>query len=201
MPKAAPGLLGGRLPLAAASPRLSTLDPLTTAGSPTGGEPVTAWLARALTALAKEAEAASGRLVGLTNQHRAWHEVLRQAGPRGHSRAPAVLDLLAITPALSASLVARHVGCTPQGASGILQQLAELGVVTQATSRVRWKIYLASDLAIADRDRSGVEAPLAIGESLPEIDRDAIETTLDELFAELERTSSRARDRARAGSR
>ena len=186
VPKAAPGLLGGRLPLGRAGRP-------TTAASATEGEPVTAWLARALTALAKEAEAASGRLVELSNQYRAWHELLRRAGPRGHSRAPAVLDLLAITPVLSASLVAKHVGCTPQGASGILHQLAELGVLTQATTRSRWKIFLAADLSVADRDRSGAEAPLELGAALPEIDRDAIEQTLDELFANLERLDQRAK--------
>jgi hypothetical protein len=186
VPKAAPGLLGGRLPLAAASP-------LAAGRTSTEGEGVTAWLARALTALGKEAEAASGRLVELTSQHCAWHKVLRQAGPRGHSRAPAVLDLLAITPVLSASLVARHVGCTPQGASGILQQLAELGVLIQATTRSRWKIFLASDLALAERDALGTEAPVALGERLPDVDREAIETTLDELFADLERLDKRAK--------
>lgn len=189
VPKAAPGLLGGRLPFGAA--RLAD-----------EGLPVTPWLARALTALAREATLSARRLAELTRQHHAWRAHLAAAGLRGHARAPAILDLLAATPVLSATLVARHLGCTPQGAGLMLRQLADLGIVTERTSRSRFKIFLAGDLALADRQRSSageaamdLEAPLAVSDPLPEIDVGGIEATLDGLFADLERLNIRATTR------
>jgi hypothetical protein len=177
VPKAAPGLVGGRLSFQTAE-----------------GEPVTPWFGRALSTLAKEATGAERRLAELTRQHQAWHAVLRKAGLRGHARTPAVVDLLAATPVLSASLVAKHLGCTPQGAGSMLRQLVELGIVTEATPRARWKIYLAGDLTLANDERSGAgEGALSFSEPLPEVDRDAMEATLDELFADLERLDRRAK--------
>jgi hypothetical protein len=183
VPKVAPALLGGRLPLATASPMPTAI-------------PATPWLARALTALAKEAAGSARRLDDLTRQHRAWHSVFAGRGHRD-SRAPKVLDLLAATPVLSTSLVARHLGCTPRGASGLLKALARAGVVTAAQLNARWTIYLASDLSVADRDRSGAgegaDDPLGLSVPLPEVDREGIETTLDGLIAELDRLDQRTK--------
>ncbi len=182
VPKAAPGLLGGRLPLG-------------TTRSPDDETSVTTWLNRGLSALAEEGRGASRRLVELTRQHRAWRDCLADAGLRGHARTPFILDLLAATPVLSASLVARHLGCSTQAAGQMLRRLVDFGIVTEATSRSRFKIYLAGDLTRFDRDRSGdgTETPLAISEPLPEIDREAVETSLDELFSDLERLDRRAK--------
>ncbi|MGI9510056.1 MAG: hypothetical protein ACR2QJ_12000 [Geminicoccaceae bacterium] len=182
VPKAAPGLLGGRLSLA-----------------PSAEEAVTPWLARGLGELGKEANWARRRLAALTDQHRAWHARLADAGLRRHSRAPAVLDLLAATPVLSASLVARHLGCSAMGASKILWRLADLGIVTEATPRARWKIYLAGDLTAPDRDAP--EALLALSEPMPVIDFEAIDASLDALFSDLERLDRRiGRSRHRTGA-
>ncbi|MDH3664068.1 MAG: hypothetical protein OEU92_29315 [Alphaproteobacteria bacterium] len=186
-PKAAPGLLGGRLPLAAASP-VATLAPL----AATEGEPVTPWLARGLSALAREAEGSKRRLSALTRQHSAWRALLGDAGLRGHSRSPLVLDLLAATPVLSASLVARHLGCSMVGASKILHRLADLGIVNEATPRPRWKIYLAGDLALSEGVHDEAVRPLAFSEPAPAVDREAIEASLDELLRDLDRVERRA---------
>lgn len=179
VPKVVPTLLGGRLP--ALGSVLATASSLPETGA------LTLWLVRALTGLAKEADGARRRLQDLTTQHRAWHDLVAASGPRRHSRVPAVLDLLAVTPVISASLVARHLGCTPQGAGLILGQLTDLGVLTMATRRSRWKIFLAADLAIADRDGLGADGPLLTGRILPQVDHEAIEQTLDSLLLDLDR--------------
>jgi|GEM_PF-7067619 len=178
VPKPVPGLLGGRLSL--------TLPP---------GDGITVWLVCALMALAKEASAARTRLRDLTRQHLAWHGRLREAGLRKHGRAPAVLDLLAITPVLSASLVARHLGVTPQGASAILKQLVDLGLLTEATSRSRFKVYLAGDLTSFHGDEAMADRPLAFSDPVRPVDVDALSAILDDLFADLDRVTARARER------
>ncbi len=182
LPKAAPALLGGRLPLGATRP----------AGEQ---EPVTTWLARSLSALAREASGAALRLGALERRHRAWHTRLADAGLRRHARTPLILDLLAATPVLSASLVARHLGCSAPGAGRMLQHLAELGIVTAATDRSRWKIYLAGDLSVADANGGAPDRPLAFGEPVPPVDSEAIDATLDRLIADLDRAAGRAEAR------
>lgn len=76
-----------------------------------------------------------------------------------------------------------------------------MGVLTAATPRARWKIYLASDLALPDRDESGAGAGrLTPGPALPEVDHEAIDQTLEALLGDLERADRRARAAlARAG--
>jgi len=180
VPKMVPALLGGRLPLSAAGPMAVAT-------------PATPWLARALMALAKEAYGAARRLDDLTRLHQGWHALLAQGRVHRDSRARLVLDLLAATPVLSTSLVARHLGCTPQGAAKILADLVEKGILMLATVPRRWKIFLASDLGVADRDRLGDAAPLSLSEAPPDVDRDAIEATLDGLFADLERLDQRTK--------
>ncbi|MEZ5935919.1 MAG: hypothetical protein R3F54_29205 [Alphaproteobacteria bacterium] len=71
--------------------------------------------------------------------------------------------------------------------------------MTAARLSSRWTIYLASDLSVADRDRSGAGEgatdPLGFSQPLPEIDREGVEATLDGLFAELERLEQRTEGR------
>ncbi len=192
LPKPVPVLLGGRLPLASASS-------LTGAG-------LTSWLARALTAFAKEADGASARLDDLTRQHRAWHDLLATSGPRRHSRAPMVLDLLTVTPVISASLVARHLGCTPQGAGLILGHLVDLGVLSVATERSRWKIFLASDLLLPEHHAFREGEVLSANCALPKLDHERIQQMLDGLLGDLDRAMNKteavmaATNKARSGS-
>ena len=178
LPKAAPALLGGRLSLGTTRSELEQ-------------EPMTLWLSRVLSSLAKEAKEAASRLADLQTQHQAWHQRLLREGLRGHSRMPLVLDLLAATPVVSAGLVAKHLDCTPQAAGRMLRQLAELGIVSEATTTSRWKVYLAGDLALADGESAGADEPLVLSEPLPSVDHQAIEATLTDLFVDLDRLERR----------
>ncbi len=187
LPKAAPGLLGGR--------RL----PLGMSAGSAEAKPLTPWLVLALEALAKEAEQAQKRLAELTRQHRAWHGALMGEGLRKHARAPAALDLLAATPVLSIGLVARHLGCSHVAAGQIVARLAGLGILIEAASRARHKIYVAGDLPGRDRDEADPDAPLALSAPPPSVDVDGIGATLDGLYADLERLNERARDRTEGG--
>ncbi len=170
--KPAPSLIGGRIRLKATS----ALAPPE--------------LARALSSLAKEADGARRRLNTLSAQHRAWHQATRGCYHQD-ARAPAVLDLLTMTPVLSASLVARHLDCRPQTANRILADLADRGVLHLVSRRQRWKIYLASDLTGSTGEAVSVDEPLAINQPLPSIDRDAISATLDRLLVDLERANNK----------
>ncbi len=186
VPKAAPGLLGGRrLPLGM---------------SRASGEPLalTAWLARALSDLGKEAGQSHRRLAELTRQQRAWQGALAKEGLRKHARAPLALDLLTATPILTLGLIARHVGCSHVAAGQIAERLVATGILVEQTARSRHKIFVAGDLTARHRDRWGAdEAPLSFSEPAPALDVDALSGTLDGLFADLDRLNERIEDRIR----
>ncbi|MGI9508725.1 MAG: hypothetical protein ACR2QJ_05175 [Geminicoccaceae bacterium] len=187
LPKAAPGLLGGRrLPLgmSAASPE---------------AKPLSDWLTSGLDDLAKEAHQSHRRLAELTRQQRAWHGALIKEGLRKHARAPRALDLLAATPVLSIGLVAAHLGCSHVAAGKIIERLVDLGILIAATTRSRHKIFVAGDLPAKGRAEADPERPLVRSEPLPLVDVDAVSATLDGLFADLERLDERAEGRVRAG--
>lgn len=80
---------------------------------------------------------------------------------------------------------------TPNGGR-MLRQLKELGIVSEASVTSRWKVYLASDLTLTDVETARVDEPLAISDPLPSVDHHAIEATLSELFANLERLERHA---------
>jgi len=183
VPKAAPGLLGGRrLPLGMG--RTAILD-----------RPLSPWLINALEALTDEADQAYQRLNELTRQHQAWHQALAGLGLRGHSRLPKMLDLLVATPVVTNELVARHLDMTHRAAGMMTARLADLGVLIDQSSRPRHQIFVAGDLALHDRGLSGEEVPLSVSEPLGMVDGEAIETTLDDIFAELNALNMRAKAR------
>ena len=153
------------------------------------------WLKSALEDLAKEADQSYRRLAELTRQHRAWHEVLAGEGLRKHARAPRALDLLTATPVLSIGLVASHLGCSHVAAGKTIARLADLGILIEQTSRSRHKVFIAGDLPTETRGDAEQDAPLALSEPQRSVDIDAIEATLDGLFADLDRVNERARDR------
>lgn len=181
VPKAAPGLLGGRrLPLGMSR---AAAEPM----------PLTDWLARGLNDLAEEARHSHGRLTELERQHRAWHGRLAEAGLRRHARAPAALDLLTATPVLSIGLVARHLACSTVAAGKIVERLVDLGILLAATSRSRHKVYIAGDLPQRPRGEAGADEPLAVSAPAPVVDVDAVGATLDGLFADLDRLNERTK--------
>ena len=183
VPKAAPGLLGGR--------RL----PLGFSRAITSEEPLGAWLATALGELTKEADQSYRRLLELTSQHRAWHAVLARERLRRHALAPRALDLLAATPVLTIGLVARHLGCSHVAAGKVIARLADLGILIEQTSRSRHKLFIAGDLPADSGGEAGQDGALILSEPQRSVDTDAIEATLDGLFADLDRVTERARER------
>ncbi|MEM7045725.1 MAG: hypothetical protein AAF543_23180 [Pseudomonadota bacterium] len=185
VPRAAPGLLGGRrLPLGMSR---AAADPA----------PLTRWLARGLGELAEEAHQSRGRLTELERQNQAWRQALVKEGLRRHAMAPKVLDLLTATPVLSIGLVANHLACSTVAAGRILERLMDLGIVLAATSRSRHKVFIAGDLAHRRQAEPGEGEPIALSASTPVVDIDRVGATLDGLFAELERLNERAEDRVR----
>jgi hypothetical protein len=130
-------------------------------------------------------------------QHQAWHQALAREGLRKHALAPRALDLLAATPVMTIGLIARHVGCSHVAAGRIAERLVATGILIEQTSRSRHKLFVASDLAgPAGADRFG-DAPLVQSEPAPAVDMDAVSATLSGLFADIDRLSKRAEDRAR----
>ena len=187
VPKAAPGLLGGRrlaLGMSRASP---------------DARPLTPWLASALGELAREADLSRKRLAELTCQHQAWHKALSEARLRKHARAPAALDLLAATPVLTIGLVADHLDISHVAAGTIVARLVDLGILAELTSRSRHKVFIARDLSTPDRAGADVDAPLSLSEPVPAVDVDAVGATLDQLFGELDRQLARTRRAEGAG--
>ena len=188
VPKAAPGLLGGRrLPLGLS--RAGTVE-----------QPLTEWLKQALEALTVEADQSYRRLSALTSQHQAWHHALAKEGLRRHAKAPGALDLLAATPVLTIGLTARHLGCSHVAAGGIVGRLVDLGILIEQTSRSRHKVFVAGDLPAESRGEAAGSAPLSVSEPAALVDVDALGATLDGLFADLDRLNERCNDRVKEGA-
>lgn len=188
VPKAAPGLLGGRrLPLG-----MSRASPVS--------KPLTDWLASALVELAKEADHSRKRLGELTRQHQACHATLAKAGLRKHARAPAALHLLAATPVLTIGLVAGHLGVSHVAAGQIVGRLAELGILVEPTSRSRHKVFVAGDLSTPALGEGDIDGPLAFSEPVARVDVDAIGATFDKLFGDLDRQTELAKSRLAKGA-
>ena len=189
VPRACPGLLGGRR-LALSMSRGADLD-----------KPLSDWLKEALRELALEADQAHRRLAALTQNHRAWHQALRQASLRRHDQAPKVLDLLAATPVLTIGLVKRMIGCSHVAAGQIIGRLAAQGVLVEQTGRARHKIFMAGDLAIGKSVDVAAEEALALSDPVKPLDVEAVQATLDQLYLDLERLAARSRaqlDQARS---
>lgn len=175
VPKAAPGLLGGRrLPLGL-SRAVATEKPLND------------WLKQGLEELMIEADRSHRRLMELTSQYRAWHEALMREGLRKHACAPKALDLLAATPVVSIGLVARHLGCSHVAAGRAVARLVDLGILIEQTARARHKIFIAGDLPIEAGDETMSDGKLSLSEPLRPVDHDALSVTLSGLFADIDR--------------
>jgi hypothetical protein len=59
--------------------------------------------------------------------------VPRRLASRSTSRLPRAIDVLAASPVLSMSALARALGCTVEGASGMLDELTRLEIVAEVT--------------------------------------------------------------------
>lgn len=178
VPRAAPGLLGGRR-LALGFSRAAPAE-----------KPLSDWLRDGLDALAKEAEQSYRRLLELTRQHQAWHDALAKEGLRKHARVPKALDLLAATPVVSIGMVASHLSCSHVTAGRVVERLLALGILIEQTSRVRHKVYIAGDLPRESQGSGGLEGALSVSAPLRPVDVDALSPTLDDVFADLDRRAA-----------
>jgi hypothetical protein len=89
---------------------------------------------RFLEAVTREAEDARGLLWTMEREWRSARTVVsRRLGSRPTSRLPQAIDVLAASPLLSVSALARALGCTVEGASGMLDELARLEIVAEVT--------------------------------------------------------------------
>jgi hypothetical protein len=92
---------------------------------------------RFLEAVTWEAEEARGLLWTMEREWRAARAVVsRRLGKRSTSRLPQGIDVLAASPLLSVSALARALGCTVEGASGMLDEVARLEVVAEVTGMI-----------------------------------------------------------------
>jgi hypothetical protein len=140
--------IGGRPPLRAALIRhwmrhglLRIPVPLTGAAAlrpDTPWDPA-AWIPEFLHALAAEAADALQLLLDL---ERAWLSARRAvAGRRRHSRAPAALDRMAVTPLLSATSLAENLGIAVKNAGVLLAQFGAAGIAVEVTHRGKRRLY------------------------------------------------------------
>ena len=145
---------GGRPPLRAALTRhwgrhrlLRAPAPLTGSAAlyPDTSWDLDAWIPAFLTALAAEAADALQLLLDL---ERAWLAARRAvAGRRRHSRAPAALDLMAVTPLLSATALANSLGIAVKNAGVLLAQFCAAGIAIEVTHRTKRRLYGLAGLA------------------------------------------------------
>jgi hypothetical protein len=92
---------------------------------------------RFLEAVTWEAEEARGLLWTMKREWRAARAMVsRRLGKRSTSRLPQGIDVLAASPLLSVSALARALGCTVEGASGMLDEVARLEVVAEVTGMI-----------------------------------------------------------------
>ncbi len=98
-----------------------------------------AWIPAFLHALAAEAAEALQLLLDL---ERAWLSARRAvAGRRRHSRAPAAIDLMAVTPLLSATSLAASLGIAVKNAGVLLAQFWAAGIAVEVTHRSKRRLY------------------------------------------------------------
>lgn len=102
------------------------------------------WTPHFLHALATEAEDGLGLLLAM---ERAWLAA-RAAAParRSTSRAPAALDLLAATPLISATMLARGLGMSVKSALALLEVFVREGIAVEATHRAARRLFALKGL-------------------------------------------------------
>ena len=116
-----------------------------------------AWLPAFLQAIAAEAETQAQCTRDLD---KAW-KVARWAvsKKRKTSQTPAAVDILAASPALSATTLASHLGIAVKNASRILEDLVRDGVVIEVSRRTKRRIYSLPSVAPLREVAAGPRRP------------------------------------------
>jgi hypothetical protein len=112
------------------------LAPLTGSDAlkPGAFEDAEGFTSRFLDAMTREADDARGLLATMEREWGSARMVVsRRLASRSTSRLPQAVDVLAASPLLSVSALARALGCTVEGASGMLDELARLEIVAEVT--------------------------------------------------------------------
>lgn len=106
-----------------------------------------AWVARWLHALAAEADDGRQLLSTLTVAWERAHRILDQdcvrrgRKLRADAALPAAIDTLAAEAVLGSSTLAARIDCSPQRASGMLEELRALGIAQEITGRTAHRLY------------------------------------------------------------
>ena len=168
---AAAGLTPGPLPALAPSPGASRLSE-------------SAWLGSGLIHLAEAADGARRELGALALAVAEWRQRL---GPRRrNSRMEVLIQEVASTLVSTPASISRRLGLSLRGASVMLEELAELGIVVEITGRKSWKTFVPSDLTISAPRRSRRQpAPQRTAPLVPSRD-------LEPLFADTDSAIERA---------
>lgn len=109
------------------------------------------WLEFFLVGVDVQARDALTRAQSLDDLRTSYHQKVQQK--RRSAMLPKLVDALFDRPAIAIADAARIAGMTPAGASRLIDQLVEDGIIAEATGRRHSRIFVADEiLAIADRD-------------------------------------------------
>jgi len=143
------------------------------------------WQPMMLANLAEELATSHERLIGLERDFHRWLSLLPES--RTDSRLTDAVVLLGTVHALTPRYLVESLGLTRQAAARILRKMEGLGIITQATKRQRWIIYMAQNAVkntnVPETTRDGIE--------LGNVDVENIDKVLDQAFAALDRTMKR----------
>jgi len=103
------------------------------------------WVESVCRSLAAEANIANRDIGDLFTRWMRWHG--RLGVRRCSSRLPHLVALAAAMPVLCAAHVARVLGCSVRGASLMLSELAQLGIIVEASGRQSWKRYVTEEFS------------------------------------------------------
>jgi hypothetical protein len=121
------------------------------------------WNVNFMKAIARDAQQGERILIELWHAWVDWH---RRIGPRRrNSKLPRLIDLAAAHPLTTPAHAAKLLRCSVRGASMLLDELVEAGVLIEATGRKSWRGFVTRDfigVAAVARDglrRAPSEAP------------------------------------------
>ena len=103
-------------------------------------QPLIAHLSRAVVSTVEDAETTVRRLEGLR------HEWARRKKFRQKSAAQRMLPLLAWHPVVTTRTVERLLSASPAAARTALNQLAEVGILTERTGKLRYRVFQAREV-------------------------------------------------------
>lgn len=106
-----------------------------------------AWVDGSLARLVDAADGARRELAALALAVADWRHRLGRR--RRHSRMDVLIDAIAAMLVATPVSIARRLGLSLRGASVMLEELAELGVLVEVTGRKSWKAFVPSDLVIS----------------------------------------------------